>query len=120
MYEIPWQGILAASILILSYIYIFSYLFTREKRLRKRWRLIAEGEVVKVVDRTSKVIIYLGIAGQRSSPLSMTISTIFFKDDTTVKVMGMKNLPPPGTYIKVFKNPLPEFKIEIIESKNCL
>ena len=77
---------------------------------------------MKVINKAGRFNIYLGIAGQRSGPLPAVVSTIFFNDDRTVKVMGISNLPPVGTYIKVYKNPLPEFKVEVggMPHSSCL
>lgn len=92
---------------------MYFYIATREERLRKHWKLIAEGEYAKVINKSGTFNIDLGIAGQRSGPLQVIVSTIFFSDGRTVKVMGISKFPPVGTYINVYKNPLPEFKIEI-------
>ena len=101
---------------------LYRYISTREERLRKRWELIAEGEYMKVINKAGRFNIYLGIAGQRSGPLPAVVSTIFFSNGRTVKVTGINQFPPVGTYIKVYKNPLPEFKIETenIPPSGCL
>ena len=103
-------------------ILLYFYLSAREERLKKQWKLIAEGEYIKVTNKAGTFNIDLGIAGQRSGPLPVVVSTIFFSDDRTVKVAGINQFPPVGTYIRVYKNPLPEFKIEIenIPPSNCL
>lgn len=103
-------------------ILLYFYISTREKRLRNRWKLIAEGEYIKVTNKAGTFNIDLGIAGQRSGPLPIIVSTIFFSDGRTVRVMGINQFPPVGTYIKVYKNPLPEFKIETenIPPSSCL
>ncbi len=103
-------------------ILLYFYLSAREERLKKRWRLIAEGEYIKVTDKAGTFNIDLGIAGQRSGPLPIVVSTIFFSDGRTVKVAGINQFPPVGTYIKVYKNPLPEFKIELenMPHSSCL
>lgn len=101
---------------------LYRYISTREQRLKNQWRLIAEGEYAGVIDKAGTFNIDLGIMGQGSGPLPVVVSTIFFSDGRTIKITGLNQLPPVGTYIKVYKNPLPEFKIEVedMPPSSCL
>lgn len=102
---------------------ILYYVLSREKRLRKQWTLIAEGEYQKAIHRRTNLVIESGFTRKHKNHLSsLMFSTIFFTDGRTVVVMNIDKFPAPGTYIKIYKNPLPEFKIEIDEMPNsaCL
>lgn len=74
----------------------------------KKLRLVGEGIYEKVLSKSAP------IAGGRLFTLKrITVDTVFFRDGKICPTMGVtKNLPEPGTKIRIYKNGLGEFKLE--------
>ncbi len=94
--------------------WLYFYISTREQSLRKKWELVSEGEYIKVVHKNTNLAVESGIRRKKTVISSLVFSTIFFKDGRTAIVMNVSEFPPSGAYIKIYKNPLPEFKIETV------
>lgn len=110
-------------IFLLLIVFLYFYVFVIAERRRNRFELKAWGEIDRVISIRGKTKVHLmTMTGRGYLLLYTTISTIFFKDGTSVKVLGINNFPPPGTHIKVYKNKIPEFRIEIdpMPPSSCL
>lgn len=79
-----------------------------EQKRCEKFRLIAEGRILKEMPKVPvKANVWVGTS---------IFHLIFFEDGKTITVMDV-NIPPPGTYIKVYKNGKADFRIEIVPDK---
>ena len=77
------------------------FVVAKPNKLRREWKLIAEGELKRVVSRKFTTNIK-----------ATNISKVFLENGWTVLVADIYHFPPAGTHIKIYKNSLGEFKIE--------
>ena len=109
-------------LLILTIGLMSGYIFISERR-QKIFELKAWGCIKKVIIvRGSFTVNLMTMTGRGNLLLNTTMATIFFADDTNIKVIGITHFPPQGTYVKVYKNRVPEFRIEIdpMPPSSCL
>jgi len=81
-----------------------------ERKQKNTWKLVAEG----VFEKVQTVSVPISIKSFTNFLLFMlSVDTIFFKDGTTCKAMGIvDDLPEYGTPIRIYKNGMAEFRVE--------
>ncbi len=84
-----------------------------EYKQKNSWKVVAEGVYEKIVTKSAVVraqrIANFGIG-------MITVSTVFFQDGRTCVTMGIaKDLPEPGTNIRISKNGMAQFRLEVIQ-----
>jgi len=89
--------------LLLAVIMILTgyFVIVKPNRLKREWKLVAEGKFKRAISRRFTTNIK-----------TATVSKVFLENGGTVLVADVFHFPPTGTYIKIYKNSLGEFKIE--------
>ena len=105
------EALVILSVFILGIALVIKGLDRYMLRLKNNWKLVCEGVIERTVTKTASYTIAGGFMGFSRNNFWMTITTIFFMDGNSARVRGLE-LPPPGTYIKLYKNGTGEFRIE--------
>ena len=74
-----------------------------------KFKLIAEGELERAIPATTKKNVYV---------CTSIFYLIIFKGGATLNIANV-TLPPPGTYVKIYKNGKAQFRVEVVPNPNA-
>ena len=97
-------------------LFVAYLLWCWEEKARVTWKVVAEGEYDYSVFNHANYSSKSGVLVRKMRTLKIPMTRIYFTDGTTILITDYHPMLPSGTHIKILKNGLDQYKIEIVKT----